>query len=85
MDGQTNVYHVSRCPARAASLGHARARLIVVSPVIGLTKASPRFALPASAQKKVERLDNWELSPTRNRSIDFFHREFTFKRTASRI
>jgi len=34
MDGQTDVHHVSRCPARAASLGHARARLIAVSPVI---------------------------------------------------
>ncbi len=38
MDGQTDVHHLSRCPARAASLGHARARLLVVSPVICLAR-----------------------------------------------
>jgi len=40
MDGQTDVHDVSRRPARAASLGHARSRLLMVSSVRCLTQAS---------------------------------------------
>ena len=45
MDGQTDVHHVPRCPACAASLGHARARTFAVSSVTGLTKASSWFTI----------------------------------------
>jgi len=75
MDSRTDVHHVSRCPARAASLGHSRSRHIAVALVIG----SPNPPRPLRYQQalRVKRPGNEEKSPTRNRSIDFFHRKFT--------
>ena len=38
MDGQTDVYHIPRRPARATSLGHARTLTFAVAPVVCLSQ-----------------------------------------------
>ena len=57
MDGQTDVHHIPRRPARATSLGHARTLTFAVAPVVwscGLAKWCKRIGLSALLQKRHE-------------------------------